>query len=400
MKEMIKNHCSRVIFLFIFMGLYAFELGRQKELCFAELKNMLGEKSLVEKNLDTAIFELEGVEGMMDQLGGTIKIIEILGETSKQNIENDIEKILNDIFKGHEKKKVTFAISKLSFASQHEINIKNLLIFSKKILKNLDLTGRFVNKGPSSPPSSTIFKAGILKKGIDLCIIKGQKKWLLGRTVAIQNINDYSKRDYDKPARDAKIGMLPPKLAQIMINLLGVNVEKIYDPFCGTGTVLTEALLMDLSTMGSDLNREMVEATQKNCEWLAHEFKTDSAGRIFHADARALNMEVKKGEFDAIVTEGYLGAPLTKVPSQEEQEIRFRELANLHASWLAAAGQLMEKGQKIVMCVAAIQDGKKLIHLPRFEEIATIAGFRILETFTYHRSDQIVVRDIKILEKI
>jgi len=61
------------------MSLFAFELGRKKELCFAELVAVLGKNNLVERNLDTAIFDLKEFDTikLQDSLGGTIKIVEI-----------------------------------------------------------------------------------------------------------------------------------------------------------------------------------------------------------------------------------------------------------------------------------------------------------------------------------
>ena len=44
--------------------------------------------------------------------------------------------------------------------------------------------------------------------------------------------------------RSMTVGMMPPKIAQIMINL-GTKGHKnviIWDPFCGLGTTLIEAL--------------------------------------------------------------------------------------------------------------------------------------------------------------
>ncbi len=66
------------------------------------------------------------------------------------------------------------------------------------------------------------------------------------------------------------VGMMPPKLVQMMINLAGpsINAESnrklsaIYDPFCGLGTTLIEAANMGITEVyGSDLSPEMVRAT-------------------------------------------------------------------------------------------------------------------------------------------
>jgi hypothetical protein len=41
--------------------------------------------------------------------------------------------------------------------------------------------------------------------------------------MALQDFESYSKRDYGRPARDPRTGSLPPKLAQILINLAEPN---------------------------------------------------------------------------------------------------------------------------------------------------------------------------------
>jgi len=50
----------------------------------------------------------------------------------------------------------------------------------------------------------------------------------------VQDINAYTKRDFGKK-RDMDTGMLPPKLAQMMINIANNGKQEItslYDPFC------------------------------------------------------------------------------------------------------------------------------------------------------------------------
>lgn len=62
--------------------------------------------------------------------------------------------------------------------------------------------------------------------------------------------------------------MLPPKLAQMMINLgrdEGIIPNKIYDPFCGLGTVLIEALNMgNTQVYGSDMSAKMCSCSEEN----------------------------------------------------------------------------------------------------------------------------------------
>lgn len=389
------------------MNLYAFQLGRIKELCLAELKAVLGEENFVSSENDVAIFKLNDFkpQDLQNQLGGTIKIIEIFAEFNHRDkklvngIYAALESKLNEEFEDY-KGKLNFACSLLGTKKLHAISIKEILNFSKKFLKKLGINSRFVNKDlRKNPKPSTIYKAKVLEKGIDLSIIKVEKFVYIGHSIAIQDIDNYSKRDYNKPARDAKVGMLPPKLAQIMINLAGPT-KTIYDPFCGTGTILTEALLMGKeAVVGSDISERMVQMTNENLDWAKSEFKKDAKSQTFTRDAAFIRKSLLEVEPDAIVTEGYLGTPVTELPSEEVMQKTLRELANLHTNWLLAAQYATLAHCKIVMCVAGFKLPNSILHLPRFEEIAANAGYRIIQKFSYLRKDQTVVRDIFVLEK-
>lgn len=386
------------------MNLYAFELGRKKELCLAELLSILGKNTFVEKNLDTVVFRLPDFDfqKLQDQLGGTIKIIRIFAEVDKPDLGSlkpVLEKFLLANFQ-NQGGKIPFSISVLSYMNRRAINIKELLNFSKKILKSLNLNSRFVNKDFQSPKPSTIYKARVVEKGVDINIIQGAEKVLIGETVSIQNIDSYSKRDYDKPKKDARVGMMPPKLAQIMINLAGPQTKMIYDPFCGTGTILMEGMLLEKDVVGSDIEPRMTEFSRENCEWLKKEFEAKNNCRIFTRDARFVSQKTLTEKVDAVITEGYLGNAVSKLPSDFEREKTFRELANLHLNWLHAINQTTPRNCKVVMCIAAFKHEKHLEHLPMFPELAKTAGYRVEKLFTYDRPDQIVVRDIAVLSKL
>ncbi len=103
-------------------------------------------------------------------------------------------------------------------------------------------------------------------------------------TIHIQDIDAYAERDLEK-SRDMAVGMLPPKLAQTMINLaIGPTLvnEKIhlYDPFCGLGTVQIESLYMGISQIyASDVSPEMTAATsQSAAQYLARVFGVLDSG--------------------------------------------------------------------------------------------------------------------------
>jgi tRNA G10 N-methylase Trm11 len=114
--------------------------------------------------------------------------------------------------------------------------------------------------------------------------------------------------------------MLPPKLAQIMINLAVGDVDKgvILDPFCGTGVVLQEAALMGFDIYGTDIDSRMIEYSGKNLDWLSRVRDlqlTTSNFQLTIGDATDFKW---KQPIDFVVTETYLGRPYASEPSMEK----------------------------------------------------------------------------------
>ena len=64
--------------------------------------------------------------------------------------------------------------------------------------------------------------------------------------------NNYRKPSFHTIA--PYIGKLRPELVRVLINKYSSNSHIIYDPFCGSGTVLLEAWIMGRETVGVDLN--------------------------------------------------------------------------------------------------------------------------------------------------
>lgn len=62
---------------------------------------------------------------------------------------------------------------------------------------------------------------------------------------------------------------LYPKFARALVNLTMVREdETILDPFCGTGTVIQEASLMNIEAIGLDLDKKMCRGTYRNLKHL------------------------------------------------------------------------------------------------------------------------------------
>jgi len=57
---------------------------------------------------------------------------------------------------------------------------------------------------------------------------------------------------------------LHPKLARCLINLTGIQRGTLLDPFCGTGGILIEAGLMNLTLLGIDISKRMINTSKIN----------------------------------------------------------------------------------------------------------------------------------------
>ena len=99
-------------------------------------------------------------------------------------------------------------------------------------------------------------------------------KVFVAKTLTVQDFEDYGRRDYQRPVRDEKQGMIPPKVAQIMLNLSDCSTgDTILDPFCGIGTLVQEGLLLGYRMIGSDINKIAIKGSEQNLEWFRNRYK-------------------------------------------------------------------------------------------------------------------------------
>lgn len=380
-------------------AMHAFLLGRIPELSIAEIRSILPEKSITYVSREVLLTDtkFEKPQKFLDRLGGTIKIIKIL----KKGIKNDIiEKA-----KGQKKKKLLFSVSAHELDRPHEIRIKTKLLDLKKLLRSQGFTSGYINKKPMNASFVAIKKKGLVELGTDYSYIKTPDGVLEGCTVAIQDFEEYSRRDYNRPNRDAKNGMLPPKIAQIMINLTGDPGPKtILDPFCGSGTVAQEAMLMGKDAIASDKSKIMVNHAKDNIKWLRKEFKVRKTVKFEAKQEDALTLTLPKNAKArdlAIVAEGDLGAPMTHTPTQADLKKLHPELLNFYAKFFTHLGKIAPQGLEIVFAFPAHVTKTGISRIPKLHEAIRAAGFEIANlkagdypSLIYKRADQFVAREI------
>ncbi len=308
--------------------LYWFLLGREFKLSIAEIFAVFPHGKIIYSGKWVLILDWLKKEEILqkaDNLGGTIKIFELALKTSKQEI---FEEILKNAKQVEGKFNYWFNL----FPEKQE-KIKKYLIEIKRFLQKNEISSRYVNKSDKNLSSAQIIWNSLLKKWFDFNLVDLWEIYYFWKTIWVQNIDEYSSRDYGK-SRDMQTGMLPPKLAQIMINL--ANFKKIlkqvkndkntynlwlttyysiYDPFVGLWTILIEAKRMWIEWLyWSDLNERMVEIARENILKAESKYNKNYIIKIEKLNAKFVNEvnfwdEVKDWN---IITEGYLGEIITK----------------------------------------------------------------------------------------
>lgn len=360
--------------------MFAFELWREFKLSIAEIFKVFSKNGNT-VFCDKKILILDGISKeellkKVKNIGWSIKVMEV------SLVDNDIENILekNLWLETHEWK-FNYA---MNIFWKSEIGHKELLRISKKIIKEHGKNPRFINQDFKNISSVAIIKEALIKKWTDFNFIFTWEKTYFWHTIFVQDIYGYSNRDYGKD-RDMNIGMLPPKLAQMMINISGW--KNIYDPFVWLWTVLIESIYMENKKVyGSDLNERMVETSKNNLQNLKKYFSFDS--NIIFQNAKYIHEIDFLNEVDAIVTEWYLWEIMTQNNiSLERIEKQRKKLSELY-EWFFSGLKKLNFNGNIVISFPFWEMKWKYFY---FEEIYDIIK-------TYCKTEKLLPENIEFLE--
>lgn len=386
---------------------YFFVLGNHPALSVAELYSRL--PIITGSYLRPDIFLAEVKESInseqfLETIGGTIKIGKII--TTIENKPHTVFTTSLDFLRDYPKQgKFNFGLSSYG---KLRMDTKSVGLALKQALKNEDISCRFVVSKEKTLSSVVVEQNKLISSGRELVYIGDGNEVMIGATEAVQPFKKLSERDYGRPARDDRSGMLPPKLAQMMINIAGSKQhESVLDPFCGSGTVLTEALLMGYTKIfGSDISPKAIEDSRHNIRWTKDMYRLHTNPELQVIDVRQLTRNFKRDSVCAIVTETYLGPQRGVIDIQKVS----RELGALYNRALQEIFLILKKGGRAVIALPAfMSNGRpKLLDLNigKFKTVEIIPrnldihlGITTRNSFVYGRDDQKVWREIIILEK-
>ncbi|HPN67155.1 MAG TPA: DNA methyltransferase [bacterium] len=388
---------------------YLFFLGNNPSISLAEIQAKFDNPSLSILSEKTVLLNLAQPlakpQTILDTMGGTIRIAKFINTFSFSDIQDLLVQFLSTNFLDIR----DIGISYYNF-SRH---ISKQLIQTKKTLRqDCHINKRFIfENNQSELKAATLKKNKLIGKGIELTLIKCDDSITIGQTVAIQDIDQYSLRDYGKPKPDTFSGMLPPKLAQMMLSLAHLQPgQTVYDPFCGSGVVLQEALLQNMQIIGSDISEKAVIHTRENLKWLIKKFHLLIPDyhhlmekNIFPADATYYQLA---DQVDAIVTEPYLGPAHSTLPTDQFASQIIQNITPIYSQFIINSLRYLKPNGYLVFIIPLIKTNTNQRHSINLESLldSTIKEAYNLIQFDnrdliYEQPEQKVLRRLVVLQK-
>lgn len=422
-----------------------FILGRQPAIGRAELECLFGTEHLEPVGSQAMACDIAPEDIPFDRIGSTIRLAQPIGEYPTANWPQVAQATIKlfpsllDTMPLEGKIKVGLSTFDMS------VNERHLLRTGLELKKACKAAGRSVRIVPNNEPA--LNTAQVLHNqltgnlGIELLFMRNGKEVYLARTVRIQDIDAYAARDQGRPKRDAFVGMLPPKLAQTIVNLgvgsLPATTDNVVlDPFCGTGVVLQEALLMGYGAYGTDLEPRMIDYSRANLEWLDTHFAKEpdlfapsgrSTGGLVgqpvalarfadpSGSKRSDSITLEVGDatthqwqhtVSAVAGETYLGRPLSNWPNPEKLQEIIGTCNVILQKFLTNLASQIPSGTRLCLAMPAwLAPNGRVYHLSLLDQLEVLGYNRVSFSWAqehemvYHRPDQLVARELVVITR-
>jgi len=362
-------------------------LGHQPKLSLLELQALTGvEPVLVLPNIASLPTSSTIIE-VADKLGGTSKIAEAVVEVSPSAT---LDKLLELIIASPAKNIALSNYTSLETSPSVVRKLKEQVTASRPV--------RFVSF-LTRDHELLMLK----KKHVDeFSLIPLKNNIVIAKTVWIYDSLAWAFRDRRRPYQNIKKGMLPLKIARLMVNLAvrGREGLTVLDPFCGTGTILAEAILVGSNVVGSDQDPVAVRGSQENLAWIKAKTPLETNFQIFSADATHVDKNIST--VDCIVTEPYLGPLLDSRGSLPRQKVKdiAKGLEKLYRGALKNWFKLLstQPGSRVVIIIPEFHLEGQIIPTLSLDTIQAL-GYNCLLSVAYNKPGATVVRNIIVLEK-
>ena len=390
-------------------------LGRQPAIGLAELEALYGSEAIRPVGENAALVD---AQINFKRLGGSVKagtLITTLQGTDPQKALLWLQKNLSEHVETVEGKlKLGISLYGLKMPVA-KLNANALSL--KKVLKQNGQSVRIVPNTEVELSSAQTYHNNLTdERGCEIMILRDGDSTIIARATDVQGIDAYRKRDQERPHRDTFVGMLPPKLAQTIVNLAAFTLDEdrgkadtpgdisptVLDPFCGTGVVLQEAALMGYQIYGTDLSEKMVRYTRDNINWLFERYPIKTGVHYETADATD---HIWRQPVDIVACEGYLGHPFASEPTKEALMETIQTCNVIMRKFLKNIGSQLKPGTPLCIAAPTWFVRGQVYHLPALDDLENLGYNRIdfvhanREDLVYHRTDQVTGRELVVLTK-
>ncbi len=366
--------------------MHYFFLGNTVDFSLLELRTLYsGEFDLVSKNIASYSGVVDLAE--LPRLGGTRKVASEIGRCDVTSLESKIVELMIDDQGGKNVAVTSYLSDEVQPLSL--INIKKQVGESRRV--------RFVSMETSEHELLMLSHQHVN----EFNLIQSGDQVIITKTAWIFDAADWVSRDRDKPYRDIKRGMLPPKVARIMVNLAthGERGITVADPFCGTGTILSEAMMVGCHSIGSDTNPDAIKGAQSNLAWLAATPGLPATKyEVVLQDATHFSDEVE--HVDCIASEPYMGPLLDERNPSSLEKIKniARGLDKLYRGAFKSFYKALPHGGRVVFSIPSFAVYGRVIETIQIDTLRSL-GYNYIDSVAYGKPGAAVVRNITILEK-
>jgi len=325
------------------------------DLSYLEACTVLGDRLSEPRHLwdDVALVGLKGGRGGYEGLAGVHKVAVAI--TPKPRARLDDSEELKDFLGGLEDGS-NFSVSAYSPDGTGEAEYEELLSTLLSAAREAGL--RKANLVRPRSGTEVLTREIASRKIVDLVVLRMEDgKLMLGATSYIPDAQQFQTRSNERPVVSSQIS-ISSRLARLLLNLSGVKRgEVVLDPFCGSGTILSEAMTAGVGCIGVDRDRNRIENSRQNLEWLAKTLKPAAPQpyTLKVGDSTRLETVMKDVKVDAVVTEPILLPRIDAAPALEKAKKMIRNSSRLYSESLYSMSAVVRPGGRIVLVVPSLR---------------------------------------------
>ncbi|MBD3406760.1 MAG: methyltransferase domain-containing protein [Candidatus Lokiarchaeota archaeon] len=417
---------------------YAFILGKNWLLSLAELILYLQDRDLIVKVRDhsrnVAIIEmnqrldLEQIVEIQSALGGCFKLGEVITTYEKDLVtdafprkgkpDKSARKTMQrcdwteKIWKNRRYNKVKFGVSTYPMIDRKpDVDLRkftyglNQWIKNKLLADGIRKASFFIYDEPDRRDKRrasvalwphTIARHGLLvPPNAEILATFTDSKLYLSKTVVVYDSQLQKYRDESRPYVSAEIST-SPKICRTLLNFAGARPgETVLDPFCGTGTLLMEAIMLGIRAIGIDVDPDVLQGAHQNIMWLSRDLGEHVDFELIRGDSRQV-VDILHEPVDSVAFEPHLGPVLEEKPDAKTADEIIEDLTELYNTVLRGLSEVLKPRGRVGMTLPLIKSTKD-IHSIDISRILLGTDFEIGLLLPDSMLDKSLARDSRIV---